>query len=76
MWLLPVLPTEDEFYELKRKFLGDVILFEFGVEGGGGTVYQLPDKTIIEKGSSGGMLEEEEDPHIDWGKPFKSWEAW
>lgn len=68
--------TDDEFDELKSKFLGEVILFDFGFEGGGGKVYLLSDKTIVEKGSSGGILDEDEDPHRNWEKPFETWEEW
>ncbi len=51
-------------------------LFEFGVEGGGSSVFKLPDNTVVERGDSGGFLDEEEDPHRSWEKVFDSWETW
>ena len=49
-------------------------LFEFGVEGGGGSVFKLPDNPVVERGDSGGFLDEEEDPHRSWEKVFDRWE--
>jgi hypothetical protein len=51
-------------------------LFEFGAEGGGAAVYRLPSNEVIERGSSGGMLDEEEDPIRHWEEKFPNWEFW
>ena len=51
-------------------------VFEYGLEGGGATVYRLPDNKVIEKGSTGGILDEEEDPFRDWEKIFENWDVW
>ena len=53
------------------------LIFQYGVEGGGCSVYQtLDDGSIIENGSSGGILDEEEDPIINWNKKYNNWEMW
>jgi hypothetical protein len=54
----------------------ETILFEFGADGGGATVYKLLNGKIIEKGSSGGILDEEEDPIKTWEKIYDNWETW
>lgn len=51
-------------------------LFKFGTEGGGATVYRLSSNEVIEIGSSGGMLDEEEDPIRRWEEKSPSWESW
>ncbi len=52
------------------------ILFEFGLEGGGSCVYKLPDNSVVEKGSSGGILDEEEEPIKQWKNIYDNWDAW
>ena len=52
------------------------VIFKYGADGGGSTVYLASDATVFESGSSGGMLDEEEDPIISWKKEFENWEAW
>ena len=52
------------------------LLFEFGVDGGGAAVYLTENGKVVESGSSGGMMDEEEDPHKSWTKEFDSWTAW
>lgn len=52
------------------------LLFAYGAEGGGSEVYRLPDGRVIEEGSSGGMLDEDEDPVISWKKEYAHWDAW
>ena len=53
------------------------LLFEFGTEGGGAEVYRLPDNRVLEMGSSGGMLDdEEEDPVRSWEVMFVDFEHW
>lgn len=57
--------------------ISEIILFEFGTEGGGAIVYKLLNNKVVEKGSSGGMLDdEEEDPIKEWEETFDSWENW
>jgi hypothetical protein len=51
-------------------------LFEFGVDGGGAAVYRTKDNRVIESGSSGGMMEEWEDPIISWKKEYANFEEW
>lgn len=53
-----------------------VLITSMGVEGGGFDVYLLPDGSVIEEGSSGGILDEEEDPHIHWEKLYASPDSW
>lgn len=53
-----------------------ILVFEYGVEGGGGSVYQFADGSIVETGSSGGFLDEDEDPIINWEKKYKNWDSW
>jgi len=53
-----------------------ILLFEFGTEGGGASVYTLPDNTVIEKGSCGGILDDEEDSIKEWEKVYDNWDAW
>lgn len=52
------------------------LLFEFGTEGGGASVYKLPDNTVMENGSSGGIMDEDEDPIMQWKKIYDNWDAW
>ena len=59
-----------------NQILQEVKLFEFGADGGGASVYKLPDDSIAERGSSGGILDEEEDPVKKWERLSPSWEAW
>jgi len=42
------------------------LFFEAGADGGGEALYRNPDGTFYTSGSSGGMLDEEEDPIISW----------
>lgn len=53
----------------------ETILLDYGADGGGATVYQLPNGTVIERGSGGGM-DEEEDPVRTWEKNYDNWECW
>jgi hypothetical protein len=48
----------------------EIILFEFGLEVGGATVYKLADNRVMEKGSSGGILYEDEDPIRKWNNGY------
>jgi|GEM_PF-662540 len=68
--------TELEFEKLKSMFLEKTKLFEFGTEGSSATVFKLADNTVMEKGSRGGILEEEEDPSQQWEKSFDTFEVW
>jgi hypothetical protein len=68
--------TEVEFDKLKSMFLEKIKLFEYGTEGSSTTVFKLADNTVMEKGKSGGILEEDEDPSKDWEKSFDTWEVW
>jgi hypothetical protein len=54
----------------------EIKLFEFGSDGGGTKVFILNDNSIIERGISGGILDEVEDPIINWERKFESWEIW
>ncbi len=48
-----------------------------GVDGGGFDLYVLPDGKIVESGSSGGMMDDdEEDPIRTWDKTYDSLDAW
>jgi hypothetical protein len=51
-------------------------LISLGVEGGGFDVYLMDDGTLLEIGSSRGMLDEDEDPVKIWEKKFVSIEDW
>ncbi len=42
------------------------LFFKVGADGGGESLYRNPDDTFFTSGSSGGMLDEEEDPIISW----------
>ncbi len=54
-----------------------VKLITVGVDGGGMDVYRLLDGTVVESGSSGGMMDdEEEDPVVSWSKSFENFELW
>ena len=53
-----------------------IILFEYGTEGGGSKVYRLPDNSIIEKGSSGGILDEQDDPIKNWERKYSGFAEW
>jgi len=61
---------------MKQQKENETLLFEYGVEGGGASVFRLPDQTIVERGSSGGMLDDDEDPYRTWETPYGSWDAW
>jgi len=52
------------------------LLFEFGTDGGGAEVILMNDGRIVEKGSAGGMLDEEEDPVRTWEETYESWQLW
>ena len=54
----------------------ETILFKYGFEGGGATVYRCQNNKVIEKGSSGDILDEEEDPIKTWEKIYDNWETW
>lgn len=54
----------------------ELLLLEYGAEGGGAKVFQLPGNTVVERGSSGGILDDEEDPVTKWEKEFDSFDAW
>jgi len=48
-----------------------------GVDGGGFDLYVLPDGKIVESGSSGGMMDDDEvDPIRTWDKTFDNLDAW
>lgn len=49
------------------------LVFEFGAEGGGSEVFRTKDEKIIISGSSGGMLDEDEDPFIQWSTKYRLW---
>ncbi len=53
-----------------------ILLFEFGTEGGGAEVFLLPDNRVVETGSSGGILDEEDDPHQSWEVTYDNWQTW
>jgi len=46
------------------------LFFEAGVDGGGEALYRRPDGTFFTVGSSGGMLDIEEDPIISWKEEY------
>jgi|GEM_PF-4132884 len=46
------------------------LIFQWGAEGGGERIYRNKEGRIISIGSSGGMLDEEEDPIITWQYQF------
>lgn len=48
-------------------------LFEAGVDGGGFEVFRLEDGSVVETGSSGGMLDE--DPIIGWKNSYPDFET-
>jgi hypothetical protein len=50
-------------------------LLEIGVDGGGCEIYLLEDGTVVETGSAGGMLDDEEDKIRNWDKQFPNFEA-
>lgn len=52
------------------------LVFEYGADGGGAGVYRSDSGKIVESGSAGGMLDEEEDPIRSWTKEFGSFEDW
>jgi len=54
----------------------ETILFDYGTEGGGAIVYQLHDNTVIERGSSGGITGDENDPIKKCQRVFSSFEDW
>ena len=54
----------------------ELLIFEFGVDGGEASVFRMPDNSVVERGSSGGILDEEEYPVTKWEKAFESWEEW
>jgi hypothetical protein len=49
------------------------LIFKYGTEGGGSEVYRNAKGEIITSGSSGGMLEEYEDPFIQWTRKYRLW---
>ncbi len=51
-------------------------LLSLGVDGGGFDVFEMANKTIVESGSSGGILDEDEDPMKNWNKKFETLEDW
>lgn len=51
-------------------------LISLGVDGGGFTVYETANNEIVEIGSSGGILDNEEDPIRKWEKKFDTLEDW
>jgi hypothetical protein len=53
-----------------------VRIFEVGAEGGGCEVFRYENGIVIEKGSSGGMLDEDEDPFVSWEKKYGNFEHW
>jgi hypothetical protein len=53
-----------------------VKLFEVGADGGGCEVFRYENGIVIEKGSGGGMLDEDEDPFVSWEKKYVSFEHW
>lgn len=53
-----------------------IVLFAFGAEGGGAEVFLLPDNRVVEKGSSGGILDEEDDPPKSWEVTYDNWQSW
>ena len=63
-------------YRLEPINESETRIFAFCVEGGGAEVYRLADNAIVERGQSVGILDEEEDPAINWEKYFADWEAW
>lgn len=54
----------------------EILLFDFGTDGGGATVFKLLNNKVVERGSSGGILDEEEDPIKKREKIYESWEDW
>ena len=56
--------------------INKTLIFKFGADGGGASVLRSDEGKFIETGSSGGMLDEDEDPIISWVKEFDSFEAW
>ena len=56
--------------------INKTLIFKFGADGGGASVFRSDEGKFIETGSSGGMLDEDEDPIISWVKEFDSFEAW
>ena len=53
-----------------------VKLIEVGAEGGGCEVFRYENGIVIEKGSGGGMLDEDEDPFVSWEHKFQKFEDW
>jgi hypothetical protein len=53
----------------------NIKLIELGVDGGGFEVYQMEDGRVVETGSAGGMMNEEEDPIKSWENHYDSFEA-
>ena len=49
-------------------------LITLGVDGGGFDIFETEYKTIVEDGSSGGMLDEDEDPVSSWKREYKTFE--
>ena len=53
------------------------LIASLGVDGGGFDLYALPDGKIVESGSSGGMMgDDEEDPIREWEQTYNSLDAW
>ncbi len=51
-------------------------LFSAGLEGGGFTIFLLENNKVVEKGGSGGILDENEDPHKSWENEYENWDEW
>ncbi len=51
-------------------------LLSLGLDGGGFDIYLLPNNTVVETGSSGGILDKNEDPIKSWEHQFDTWELW
>jgi hypothetical protein len=52
------------------------LFFEAGADGGGEALYRRNDGSFFTRGSSGGMLDEDEDPHISWTREYESFSAY
>ncbi len=51
-------------------------LIKLGTEGGGCEVFRYKNGIVMEKGSSGGILDEDEDPFVSWENKYVSFEHW
>jgi hypothetical protein len=52
------------------------LFFEAGADGGGEALYRRNDGSFFLEGSGGGMLDEDEDPHVSWTGEFSSFELY